>query len=437
MKDRYLFYVVPIVLVGLAAALGSRQWPRWWALVVPTVVAAIGFASAPLSLYEKFNVDSPIAILNNELLQLATSTRWAHVLLVLAALVAAQALLLAKAFVPWRPVVIAVAVLASVALPLEAAYAFDRLFAVNGTNGLPVTLDQGVVFDWVDRNVGPTGRVTVMKYPVGGPDWWAGQGYWWDVEFWNESAVDTMADMSLKNEPHWRTHFDRRTGAALDAHETQFALFHQTDVRFRLAGRQVVFDRDAYLLETERPWRATWLADGIYPDGWTRPHRPATITVFPEPGQKTALRRFVTIAVASPDPLEARPVTVTSNLGRWSISVPPNTSVDRLLRVCVPPGGTGRVTVGDADGVRGLPRSDQVGAHGSRRPPGRRPAPHRRPRGRARTHGTLPGVRLGGDELRTAVRQVAETSRTASLLLLLERPRPTANRRGGRGGSRC
>ena len=116
-------------------------------------------------------------------------------------------------------------------------------------------------------------------------------------------------------------------------------------MRFRLAGRQLVFDRDAYLLETERPWRATWLTDGIYPDGWTRPHRPATITVFPEPGQKTALRRFVTIAVASPDPLETRPVTVTSNLGRWSIAIPPNTSVDRLLQVCVPAGGTGRITV--------------------------------------------------------------------------------------------
>ena len=197
--------------------MASRQWPRWWALVVPTGVAAIGFASAPLALYEKFNVDSPIAILNNELLELATSTRWAHVLLVLAVLVAAQALLLAKAFLPWRRPPSRVAVLATVALPLETVYAFDRLFAVNGTNGLPVTLDQGVVFSWVDRNVGPTGRVTVMKYPVGGPDWWAGQGYWWDVEFWNESAVDTMADMSLKKTPHWRTNFDPRTGAALDA----------------------------------------------------------------------------------------------------------------------------------------------------------------------------------------------------------------------------
>jgi len=344
-KDRYLFYVVPVVLVGLAAAAASRQWPRWWALVIPTGVAAIGFASAPLALYEKFNVDSPVAILNNELLKLATSTRWAHVLLVLAVLVAAQALLLAKPFLPWRATAISVAVLATVALPLETVYAFDRLFAVNGTNGLPITLDQGVVFSWVDRNVGPTGRVTVMKYPVGGPDWWAGQGYWWDVEFWNESAVETMADMSLKKTPHWRTNFDPRTGAALDAPETQFAFFHKTDVRFRLAGRQLVYDRDAYVLDTARPWRATWLTDGIYPDGWTRPHRPATITVFAEPGQKRPLQRFLTISVASPDPLEQRPVSITSNLGDWRGSIPPDTSVDRAVQVCVPPGGTGKVTV--------------------------------------------------------------------------------------------
>ena len=344
-KDRYLFYVVPVVLLGLAGALASRRWPRWWALVVPAAVAAVGFASAPLALYEKLNVDSPVAVLNNELLELATSTRWAHVLLVLATLVAVQALLLAKAFVPWRAAVVSVAVLATLALPLETVYAFDRLFAVNGTNGLPVTLDQGIVFNWVDRNVGPTGRVTVMKYPVGGPDWWAGQGYWWDVEFWNESAVETMADMSLDRTPHWRESFDPKTGMALDAPETRFALFYGNDVRFRLAGSQVVYERESYIFDTARPWRATWLTDGIHPDGWTRPHEPATITVFAEPGQKQPLRRFITIAVASPDPLEPRPVTVSSNMGSWPISIPPNTSVDRLLHVCVPPGGTGKVTI--------------------------------------------------------------------------------------------
>ena len=344
-KDRYLFYVVPIVLLGLAGAVVSRQWPRWWALAVPAAVAAVGFVSAPLALYEKLNVDSPVAILNDELLELATTARWAHVLLVLAALVALQALLLAKAFVPWRAAAVAAAAVATLALPLETVYAFDRLFAVNGTNGLPVTLDQGVVFNWVDRNVGPTGRVTVMKYPVGGPDWWAGQGYWWDVEFWNESAVETMADMSLKQAPHWRELFDPQTGAALDVPETQFALVYGNDVRFRLAGRQVVYDREAYIFEPERPWRADWIADGIYPDGWTLPRTPMTITVYAEPDQTTPLRRFVTLAASSPDPLENRPVTVESNLERWSGEIVPEDSLERLVAVCVPPGGTGALTI--------------------------------------------------------------------------------------------
>ena len=139
-----------------------------------------------------------------------------------------------------------------------------------------------------------------MKYPVGGPDWWAGQGYWWDVEFWNESAVETMADMSLKRASHWRETSIRRPEPRSTCPRPSSRSCYGNDVRFRLAGRQVVYDRDAYLFETERPWRATWLTDGIHPDGWTRPHQPATITVFAEPGQKRPLRRFVTIAVASP-----------------------------------------------------------------------------------------------------------------------------------------
>ena len=344
-KDRYLFYVVPVVLLGLAGAVASRQWPRWWALVVPAAVAAVGFASAPLPLYEKLNVDSPVAILNNELLELATSTRWAHVLLVLAALVAVQALLLAKPFVPWRAAAVTVAALATLALPLETVYAFDRLFAVNGTNGLPVTLDQGGVFNWIDRNVGPEGRVTVVKYPVGGPDWWAGQGYWWDVEFWNESAVEVLADMSRPGAKPWADAFDPETGAARDLPETQYALVYGNDVRFRLAGRQVVYDRGAYIFEPERPWRADWIADGIYPDGWTLPRTPMTITVFAKPGQTTPLRRFVTLAASSPDPLENRPVTVASNLERWSGEIVPQGSLERLVAVCVPPGGTGALTI--------------------------------------------------------------------------------------------
>ena len=348
-KDRYLFYVAPIVIVALAAAVGSRAWPRWWALAVPAVVTAIGFVWIPVERYEKLNVDTPVAMLNDGLLDLATSEAWARVLLVLLTAVALQALLLARPFVSWRPVAAAVAAVAAVALPLETAYAFERLFRVDGTNGLPITLDQGVVFSWIDRDVGPTGRVTVFKYPVLGADWFAGQAYWWDVEFWNESAVLTAADMSQPGAAHWSELFDERTGFPNEAPETEFALFHGTDVRFRLAGTVRLLDRDAYLLQTERPWRATWLTNGIWPDGFTRPRTPATISVFPDPGQTEPLQRYLTLSIASPGRERPRPVRVTSGMGEWAGEIAPETSFEPLVSVCVPPNGPGRVTIQTPD----------------------------------------------------------------------------------------
>ena len=344
-KDRYLFYVVPIVLVGLAGALGSRTWPRWWALAVPAAVAAVGFVWIPVRRYEKLNVDTPVAALNDGLLDLATSQTWARVLLVLLTVVLFQALVLARALLPWRAVAAAAGAVAAVTLPLETVYAFERLFRVDGTNGLPITLDQGVVFSWVDRNVGPSGRVTVFKYPVAGADFWAGQAYWWDVEFWNESAVRTAADMSLPEAKHWSVMFDERTGAARGVVATRFALVHGTDVRFRLAGRVRLLDRDAYLFETERPWRATWVANDIWSDGFTRPDTPATVTVFPHPGQEGSLQRLLRVSIASPDPEAPMSVVVRSNMGEWSAEIVPGTFFEPQVLVCVPPDAPERVTI--------------------------------------------------------------------------------------------
>ena len=166
--------------------------------------------------YEKLNVDSPLAMLNDELLRLATSPGWARGLLVLATLVAAPFSCSSSvrrccrdehsrsaAWPRWP--------LSS--LPAETVYAFERLFKVNGTNGLPVTLDQSGVFGWIDRAVGPTGRVTAARFPVNSPDYWAGVGYWWDVEFWNESVVDwSSASMSSRGRSPGSAASTRRTG---------------------------------------------------------------------------------------------------------------------------------------------------------------------------------------------------------------------------------
>ena len=340
-KDRYLFYAVPIVLVALAATVDRGPWPRWWALLVPALVSVAGFATLPLPRYVKLNIDSPLAMLHDGLIRLSTSAGWGRALLVLSVVVGVQLLLMGRLVLPGRAVALAVAVVASAVLPLETVYAFERLFRVDGTNGLPVTLDQGVVFSWVDRNVGRTGRVLMVKYPVNGTDWWAGQAYWWDAEFWNESVVDSFGDP--RND--WRPRFDARTGALEGEDRTDFSLVHTSDVRFRFAGTQVAFDRDSYIFRTERPLRAAWLTDGIYADGWMRPHVPARITVFADPGQKSPLRRFVTLTLSSSDRELAWPVTISTSFARFRERVPPESSLDKLVSVCVPAGGTGEVVI--------------------------------------------------------------------------------------------
>jgi hypothetical protein len=314
-------------------------------VLAPTAVCVAGFAALPLPKYVKLNVDSPLAMLNDKLLELAGSLGWARVLLVFATLVAAQLLLMARLFLPARAVAIGLATLVTFALPGQAVYAFDRLFAVDGTNGLPITLDQGVVFDWVDRAVGGGGDVTMLRYPVNGADFWAGVGYWWDAEFWNESVVeDPDIGTGLPQPEPWVHEFNERTGAAWRLEETANVLVHQTDVRFRIAGKQRLFDRGAYLVEADRPWRASFVTYGIYGDGWTRPHTAARIRVFANPGQRTPLKRFMTIALGVPSSGD-HPVTISSNSDRWSGTLASDRALERLTTVCVPAGGYGEIKV--------------------------------------------------------------------------------------------
>ena len=68
-----------------------------------------------------------------------------------------------------------------------------------------------------------------------------------------------MPTCRCSSTPPWPELFDPRTGAAYETLPTQFALFYGNDVRFRLAGIQHAFDRGAYIVEPERPWRADWL----------------------------------------------------------------------------------------------------------------------------------------------------------------------------------
>jgi len=160
-RERYLFYLTPILLVAFAAAMTGTHWPRW-SLLLPVGIAAIGFWRAPLPTFEKLNVDTPASVLNDWLLTTMHGLDGARWFLVLAAAALALIVVEASALLPRLPLAIALSAALLIALPAETGYAFKRLFAVNGTAGLPLTLTQSVVLGWVEREITTTSEAVMV-----------------------------------------------------------------------------------------------------------------------------------------------------------------------------------------------------------------------------------------------------------------------------------
>ena len=106
-----------------------------------------------------------------------------------------------------------------------------------------------------------------------------------------------------------------------------------------------MFDRGAYIVEPERPWRAGLRHRDIYRGRMDATPHPATIRIFAEPtASARRCRRFLTIALTAPSARREQPVTIASNVivGRAARA---RGGVEQLVRVCVPARGYGEVTV--------------------------------------------------------------------------------------------
>lgn len=356
LHDRYLFYVVPLLLIAFAAMLLERTWPRW-AIVAGGALLALAFAVMPVISYGKFNVDSPVAFFNEALLGMGGSESGAQLLLSFIAIVA-MLLLLAG-----RRVALVLAALAIAAAPVQTAAAFRRLFEHDGTSGRPLTLDQSVVFDWIDRKAGSGRTVTMIPYPFLYGNYWENVAYWWNVEFWNASirravVYDGAFTGTPETFPTTALTFDHATGRA-NVSPSRYVAQAVAETRFRLAGTVVGEDRGVDLLRTERPWRAQWLAYNLYRDGWTVPRVAGTIRVFATPAQTTPERRYLTVSVRAPNDVGRRAVRLRSNASSWSARVGEQ-PVGTQLALCVPPNGYAdvRVTAPRYSPIYGDPRSE-------------------------------------------------------------------------------
>ncbi|HST14137.1 MAG TPA: hypothetical protein VLJ44_04690 [Gaiellaceae bacterium] len=327
-RDRYLFYAAPLLLIGFVAALDDRRMPRW-SLAAPFAVVAGGLALEPLPVFDKFNVDMPVAILDDYI-----RAHGGRILLVAALTLLVANFALARSLLPRQVVAVVLTALTALALTAETTYGFSRLFRVNGTSGRPITLPQGVVFDWIDRTVGPDADVTMIPYAQIEADYWATAAYWWDLEFWNRSVVRAayLGDRFAENQstfPRLALTFSSSGTASISP--TRYAAESDRETRFRLDGPTVSLTRDVRLIDAGSSWHAAWTTAGLDDDGFTAAGRTAMLRVYPSPHQHGRLLRFVTLRFVAHAPGLA--VQVGS---KPPVHVDVGTNLDVPAAVCVP-----------------------------------------------------------------------------------------------------
>jgi hypothetical protein len=348
--DRFLLYLVPVVVIAVFCAVLDAK-PLRWSLCLPAALVATGFAvgaipAATWSQFETIDDDTPISAVYRPLANAFGSLTGARVTLVLFTVVGSVVLLLGGRLLPRLRVVALLAVVLVVALPSTTAYAFARFFGTNDWASRPITNPQVEQFAWVDKTVGRNADVTIATYPVSS-NWFVNFRVWRDYQYWNASidrdvelprGVFTYSSFWFPK-VYWQ--FDPRTGHA-NVSLTPYVLEAEQESRFRVSGKEIANAEGLELIRADRPWRTDWLSFGLYDDGWTRPGVTARVRVFALPHQHGSVLRGLTFGVRAPDGVASRPFTLSSNRG----AVQGVATADTLfqgIKVCVPAGGFAEV----------------------------------------------------------------------------------------------
>ncbi len=283
-RDRYLFYVVPLLLVGTAAALSGapRRYVAIGAAAVTVFVAAT-VTQLPFTVYPGVFVDSPASVLNDVLTEQsgALST---GAFVGLAALLVGAIVTLAVLLAPRVPlaVVLFVVLLAFQVLTLRSAV--DRVLTGTGLTGRPLAGSPGLVLDWVDSVLPADAEAGLIPFPVSSA-WDTSAIAWWDVEFWNRSItrnyVATDGNFSYTPFPRNALRVNWSTGVVPGtADAPAYLVAGPGDPRLRLAGAQHASNVGLVVIAAERPYRATWSSRGLETDGWTLRGRTATLRIY-------------------------------------------------------------------------------------------------------------------------------------------------------------
>jgi hypothetical protein len=327
-RDRYLFYVAPLLLVATACAL--RDGVPKLALAGVTAFVAITIFAYDFVEVRGIYVDSPIIVAGGEIERAGGAAFVASI-----AIVIFLALVVVPASASARAAAVAL-VVAACSLTLSGA-TWTRLLTGRGPSGRAVTDGPTFVRDWIDRVLPAGSTVALVPYPVG-QEWSLSAIFWWDIELWNDSAQRVYVvggEWEYAPFPNHELRVDPITGhvrGTIDA--PPYVVAAAGDARLRLAGVVHTHNVGLYILKAERPYRAEWMTRGLDPDGYTVAGRRAAIHIFSEPGHGPEL---VTLRVS----FAAPPGAVAFRVGDQERELAAGTSAPERFAVCVaPPYGT-------------------------------------------------------------------------------------------------
>jgi len=338
-KDRYLFYVAPLLFLATACALEDPR-PRAAGVLALTALFVLTVGLEDFEPVFGVNVDSPASSTHEALTSFGDDVGLepAELLAIVGGLLGV-ALFLALRRLPRRPVAATVLVALVAFVFAETAFTWNRLLDSSGPSGRALAATQAPELSWID-GAAEDGSVAMFAYPLG-QDWYPSAVTWWDVEFWNARVdrayrLDGYITYTPETFPTPSVHVEPRTGLFVGAGTPDFIVRTPLDARFGPAGTPVAAGPQLELVDLEIPLRAQWLTLGLYADGWTRPERDAALRVYPPAGVAT-----VTLSVSAPDVDEPRPVQV----GSQSFALGPTETRELTFEVCVPEGGYAEVPI--------------------------------------------------------------------------------------------
>lgn len=346
-RDRYLFYVVPLLLVGSAAALrGASRWHIAVGALLMTALFASTVSGLDFATVPGISVDSPPKVLNDILSDhsggLATGTFVAVVGLLLG-----LALTLAVLFAPRAPVAVLLFAGLLAFSTLTVRSEVDRVVTGDGLTGRPLAGPPGRVLDWVDRVLPKDARVAIVPFPLS-TAWDTSAVSWWDLEFWNRSITETYvaADghFTYTPFPSRPLAIEWATGEVAGTKEAPaFVISVPHDPRFLLAGSPHAANLGFIVTAVERPYRVVWASRGLQTDGWTHPGRPATIRVYGTRNGNAELV-YVRVSLQGPSGASARYRLSTAAEQRVD-SLAPSAARQEEVSLCIGGGSAADVTI--------------------------------------------------------------------------------------------